>query len=550
MTKPTVPVDLLLVAGFALLAFFGCLVFLRVGGIYLSPDETANAFFARQYAENGSLAAFDSLNVDLGDALHPRSVFAEAGRLLPGSFIGLPVLYGTLIVVTGDWSLPFVTPILAALGVFAWYGIVRRIYDRQIAMLSAALLAIHPAWWYYSARSLMHNVPFVAFLLFAGYFFLARPSRGRRYASLDLVLTGLFVGLALFFRTSEVLWLVLAVPAAAVAYRPKRIDLRRVALTVGAVALALVPMAVLNLQTYGSPVMTGYTATGAGENDVVRPPETEGAVVETVSSPPFVSSVFAFVLPFGFSYKDIGRNVLAYGMELFWWMTALICVGFPLSVPTRAVAKELRRPRRAYLAFALAASAYLAVLYGSWTFFDNPDPSRVTIGNSHVRYWLPVYVLLTPFAAYAVRWISRRGLTETSRRLAVAALLIVCAGLSVRAVFYASEDGLVAAAETLERSKEIRANVLERTEPDAVIVVDRADKLFFPDRRVRYPLRDEATYALMPRILLRAPLYYYGITFPQTDIDYLNGEKFAGLGLRIEPVETYDIETLYRITRR
>lgn len=542
--------DLLILLGFGLLVFFGCLVFLRVGGIYVSPDETATAFFARQFAERGSLSAFDSLNVDLVDALHPRSVVSIAGHLVPGSFIGLPVLYGLLSAITGDWLLPFFTPMLALIAVFAWYAVVRRIFDREIGLFSAILLAVHPAWWYYSARSFMQNVPFATLLIFAGYFLVARPSRGRRFAGLDLVLAGFFTGFALFVRTSETIWIALAVLAAAIAYGRKSLSWRSVAIFVVSAAVALLPMAIINQATYGSPLAVGYVAK---EGEVGE----GGEVVEEASQPsqtlqtyPTLPSLFPFFFPFGLSYKDIGKNVLSYGAGLFWWMTALILIGFPLAFPTRAVAKELRAPRRAYLAFTIVAGAYLAAMYGSWTFFDNPDPTQVTIGNSHVRYWIPVFILLTPFAAHAVRWLSRRALTETARHLAVAALMLACLGLSVRATFFSPQDGLAYAAEELAASRDIRARVLELTEPDAVIVVDRGDKLFFPFRRVRYPLRDETTYALMPRIALHAPLYYYGITLPQIDVDYLNDVKLGELGLQIDPVETFDIETLYRITRR
>ena len=539
--------DLLILAGFVLLAFFGCLVFLRVGGIYVSPDETANAFFARQFADTGSLSTFDSLNVDLKDALHPRSVISVMGRLLPGSFIGLPVLYGFFMTATGDWILPFLTPLIAAVAVFAWYGIIRRIFSREIGLLSAIFFAVHPAWWYYSARSLMHNVLFLSLLLFGAYFLVAHPSRGRRFADADFALTGLCIGLALFVRTSEALWIALAVLAAAVVYARARIPWRKVAVVFAAFVVALVPLAVVNQATYGRPFATGYTVeTSVGGLDADET-GTEHELETAASGPSVLLSLF---FPFGFSYRDLAKNVFFYGFELFWWMSLLVLIGVPLAFPNRSLAKELRRPRRAYLAFTLAACAYLALMYGSWTFFDNPDPTQVTIGNSHVRYWLPVYALLTPFAAFAVRWLSRRTFTETARRFAVVAIMIACVGLSIRTSFFSPQDGLAYAAETLETSRAIRSRVLRLTESNAVIVVDRGDKLFFPDRRVRYPLRDEATYALMPRIILRAPLYYYGITLPQIDVDYLNDVKLAGLGLQIEPIETFYIETLYRITRR
>jgi len=537
--------DLLVIAGFVLLAFFGCLTFLRVGGIYVSPDETANAYFSQLFAESGALSSFDPLNSDLDGALFPRSAVVLAGRLVPGGFIGLPVVFGFLVAVLGTWSLTFLTPILAAAAVFAWYAIIRRVFDREIGLVSAILLSIHPAWWYYSARSLMPNVPFVAFLIFAGYFLIIRPFRSRRFAYLDFVLSGACVSLALSFRTSEAVWIALAVLAGAIAYGRIRISWSRVVFFVAGLTIAILPIALINQATYGSPFASGYTVSVADVSTEISPAVQESPTA-FLSFGTDLSHVF---FPFGLSYKDIGKNVLAYGAGLFWWMTLLVVIGFPLAFPARSLARELHPARRAYLAFTLVACAYLAAMYGAWTFFDNPDPMQVTIGNSHIRYWMPVFVLLIPFAAFAIRWLSRRSLTETGRRLTVVSLVLICACLSVRTAFFSSEDSLANAAVGLETSRDVRDRVLALTEPDAVIVVDRADKLFFPYRRVRYPLRDETTYALMPRILLRAPLYYYGITLPPPDLDYLNVEKLKGLGLRIDLVETFGIETLYRMTR-
>lgn len=543
MSRPA-PHDRWVIALFSVLFFLGCLVLVRVAGIYVSPDETANAFFATTFAERGVLEVHEPLNLTFSDALHPRSVVSVGGRLLPGSFIGLPVMYGAFAALVGAWSIPLVTPIVAVLVLFAWYGTVKRIFDREIALLSAVLLAIHPAWWYYSARSLMHNVLFVALLVFAAYFFVARPPKGR-LADAGVALSGMLTGLALFVRTSEAVWMAAAALAAALLFR-KRISRRVAAVFLCSAFLALAPMFFLNRATYGSPLATGYTA------ERTPAAEEEGATVadaaEEAAPAPFPFEKIFF--PFGLSAKDTAKNVLAYGMGLFWWMTLLTAIGIPLAYPARSVPAEARQARRAYLLSAAVATLYLAFLYGSWTFFDNPDKTQVTIGNSHVRYWLPVFVLSTPLAAFAVRWISRRAFTDLARRLAVAAMVVACFGLSVRVAFFSPQDGLVQAAAELADSRDIRTRVLALTEEDAVIVVDRADKLFFPYRRVLYPLRDEATYALMPRIVLRVPLYYYGITLPPVDVEYLNADKLASLGLRIEAVETFGIETLYRITRR
>lgn len=544
--KPVSTIDRWLLAGVALIAFLGCLVMLRVSGIYVSPDESANAFFAHRFKQTGMLSAFEPLNAAFDGAIHPRSVVSVAGRLVPGSFIGLPVIYGSIASLLGEWSIPFWTPVFAALAAFAWYGIVRKVFDREIALMSAILLAVHPAWWYYSARSLMHNVPFVAFLIFSAYFLMVRPSLGRKYASLDFVASGACLGLALFLRTNEAVWIVPAVAALLFAFRA-HVTRRQIALFAASAAVALLPMFVLNQATYGGPFTFGYNVGGAvaGSEDV--------AAVASDSAPALAGVLSAparVLFPFGLSWKDTARNVAYYGVSLFWWMSLLVLIGIPLAVPNRSVPSDVRPRRRAFVFLALCVTLYLGWLYGSWTFFDNPDPDQITIGNSHVRYWLPVFVLSTPFAALAVRWISRRAFTEFARRAFAVVLVVLCVVLSVRVAFFSPEDGIVAASDGLAVAREIRETALSLTEREAVIIVDRGDKLFFPYRRVLYPLRSDLTYELMPRIVLRVPLYYYGITFPDVDLDYLNDEKLAGLGLKIEAVQAFGIETLYHITKR
>ncbi len=534
--------DKWIIAAFATLAFLGCLVLLRVGGMYVSPDETANAFFAKTFVRTGALSVFEPLNASLDDALHPRSVVSVASRLVPSGFIGLPVIFGTVASVTGYWSLPFLTPLLAALAAFAWYATIKKIFDREVALLSAVVLAIHPAWWYYSARSFMPNVPFVALLILAAYLLVVRPSRGQRYPVVDPVLAGSLVSLAIFVRPSEIVWLALAAAAGAVFARPSRSS--ALAFLAG-LAIAVIPLFAFNAATYGSPLTTGYTAVAgaeAGESVFIAPSG-------TTAPGNFFAAVSPILFPFGISLHDIKVNMLSYGFGLFWWMTVLAIFGFPLAFPKKSLAKEHHAARKSYLAFAVVASAYLALMYGSWTFFDNPDPTQVTIGNSHVRYWLPAFVLSTPFVAFGILWVSRRALTDFARRAAVAILVTLSVGLSVRVAFLSPQDGIAAAANGLAESREIRGVVLDVTEPDSVIVVDRADKLFFPYRSVLYPLRDDATYALMPRIALRVPLYYYGITLPKTDVDWLNADRLAKLGLTIDAVHTFRIETLYRISQ-
>src|SRR3989338_11045288 len=63
-------------------------------GIFVSPDENANAFFAQTFAETGSMVATESLNAVADGIIHPRSTIAPGTVLLPTSFLGFPFVTG------------------------------------------------------------------------------------------------------------------------------------------------------------------------------------------------------------------------------------------------------------------------------------------------------------------------------------------------------------------------------------------------------------------------------------------------------------------------
>lgn len=546
--------DLWIIAVIAVFFFLSAMILaLGIPRIFISPDESANFFFASEFVENSKLYVFEPLNQTLGDAVHPRSIFSVDGRLLPVSFLGLPVLYGLVGKAFGVNAMVFLTPLIAALALFAWRGTIERMFNRKIAFVSTVLLAFHPAWWYYSARGMMHNVLFVSLLMFAVWWLVARPFKKwfkDKYcgvlADLDFVLAGLLFGFGLFVRTAEVFWL-LPVAILILVMLGKRVRWQGVLLFGLSVLIALLPMFFLNKSMYGGSLEFGYTAqSNAGVTSV----SLLGEDVLTDVTPDEAASI----LPFDFNLRSILRHVLHYGMELFWWFTVLVLIGLPLAVRglngKRKPSEQTKRPGQwIFHAAFLVSGLLLAGLYGSWTFTDNPDPNSITIANSYVRYWLPVFLFTTVYAATVLVWLKDKMRTKLSGTLMVVAILVLFAGLGIRGTFFAPEDGLVEVRETLIRSYEIKTSVLGLTEADAVIVVDRADKIFFPDRKVLYPLRDDRTYDLMPRIVLRNPLYYYGITLPQLDLDYLNSKKLAELGLQIEIVETYDEESLYRITQ-
>jgi len=110
-------------------------------------------------------------------------------------------------------------------------------------------------------------------------------------------------------------------------------------------------------------------------------------------------------------------------------------------------------------------------------------------------------------------------------------------------------DGFVQTHQNLESFIEKKNIVLEQTPDDSIIVVDMADKYLFPGRNVMTPLRDDQVYAYIPEMVDVTDVYYFGITLPEVDIEYLETVVFINSGLVLDEIVTIGDETLYQINK-
>ena len=514
------------------------------GGVFSSPDENANAFFAQTFSQTGSLVASEPLNDIAQGIIHPRSTVAPGTTILPTSFLGFPLITGVIRFLFGTIGMLAFTPIVAILAALSLWWMVRRLAgDELLADLAALFMLMHPAFWYYSARVMMPNVAFVS-LLIIGAALLVRSCE-KRSILLGSV-AGVVLGIGLSIRLVEAPIVVIIAAIILVAYR-KSLPLKPIISVVLGTSMACVLYLVVNVHVYGSITATGYTLQNA---------RAVSDAVSTVTASSSLSSIGHMLLPFGFHPRAMLVNAFQYGWLLYPISSTLAMVGAWFAWTSR----EHRKAWRTFVVCLALASVWMIVMYGSWTIADNPDPRAITIGNSHVRYWLPLFVASSILASRAVVQYTRWAITRAKQRrnnvlyqfrpiIHATSLVVVMIFLSIQTVFVGS-DGLVAAHAAAVASGEKRAGVILNTEENSVVIVDRADKYIFPYRRVIVPLRADSTYAAMPTLAPIVPLYYFGITFPEIDLAYLNNVKLSAMNLSITPVVTIHDETLYRIRVR
>jgi asparagine N-glycosylation enzyme membrane subunit Stt3 len=234
---------------------------------WVSPDETANYIFSKLYAQEGQISIYERYNILANDLIHPRSFWASYGNMRPMSFLGIILLYGNLAKLTGYQMIPYFTPMFGAIGLVFFYLLVKRLFDRDTALVAAFITAAFPVYYFYSSRSMFHNVLFMVCVVASLYFMQNLGSKTKKTEDKQLIidwrglifssLAGLSLGWAIATRTSELIWLG---PAMLILWL---LNIRRVAFTkvlvVAAFTLiAYTPVMLWNIKLYGSPLSMGY----------------------------------------------------------------------------------------------------------------------------------------------------------------------------------------------------------------------------------------------------------------------------------------------------
>lgn len=494
--------------------------------VYASPDENANTFFSQTFAVSFSFCAPQPLN-DLAEGLiHPRSTIAPGTCIVPSTFLGFPFLLGVLFLVTGYVGTVLVTPILAIVGIVAWWWIVRTLTKNdRLADWSALFTIAHPAFWYYGARVFMNNVPFVSLLILSIALFIVAHRRRNIWIGLAV---GAILSLALSFRLADAPIVIIVIGLTMLLYRSRIVWRAMFGVVIGVVIMAGLYLGI-NAQTYGSALVTGYNA-----------PDPRAVSASVAASSSVLTSSGSLLFPFGFHPRAILANVLNYGLLLYPISSILALIGGVVAWRRR----EHRSDWRRFVMIGVVATVWMVTLYGSWRIIDNPDPLAVTVGNSHVRYWLPLFVMSSVFSALAFDELWKR-LKGSVRWIGVGVLVGIVA-MNAQTVF-GGTDGFIATRSALMTFEQKRSVILANTEPDAIVIVDRADKYVFPYRQVIVPLRSDSTYAILPTLVPIVPVYYFGITLPEKDLDHLNEVILAPMHLRASLITTVQEESLYRI---
>lgn len=573
---------------------------------FSSPDESANYFFSRTFAESKKLSVFDPAGLISDGWTSPRSLRSDFGSLKPVSFLGIILVFGYLASILGVAVIPFLTPFFAALGIVFFYLLVKKVFNDKIALISAFLLSFFPVYIYYSIRSLFHNVLFVVFLVMGLYFtyniklkekkgnkkeikeneneikeeelkgsdvkkekmlakwksfkakfFKLKIEKNRLLSLVFSFFAGVFSSLALMTRTSEALWVLPLILLMAIFYC-RRLRLSDIILFLSGFLLSFLPIAYYNQILYGSFFYGGYNELNRSMDEV----SSIGTTLFSSFSLEYWQQNFLKIkeLVFYFGFKPLQSFKLAFSyiVKMFPLLSSVSILGF-----ISLFFVNLKKPKKKinlYLLSGVLISLFLIIYYGSWEFYDNPDTTQTTIGNSYTRYWLPIYMWLMPLASwflfnltkalFSFKFIGKKLRSYLAFGLQ-SLFVLVYAISSLFFVFFASQEGLSYARYNNIRARKSAEIVLENTEPDSVIITRYYDKLLFPNRRVIVAtLPDDDLMPIIDNLSDYYPIYYYYFQLKDEDINYLNERRLSPYNLSISAKKMTGIDTyLYSLKR-
>jgi asparagine N-glycosylation enzyme membrane subunit Stt3 len=521
--------------------------------IFNSPDETAGYFFSKLFAETGRLSQLESFDFLAPYLIHPRSVYVQNGYLAPGSFLGLPLVFGSLARIAGIWTIPFFTPFFAVLGVIAFYFLLRKIWDENTAFLSAVLMFFLPSFWYYSTRTMFSNILFVSLLIITASFLFAVPFKspnhteqnteqhGRFWEYVRYIGGGLFFGLALITRTSEIVWLGI-LGLALVIYFVRKIHWPAAIFGFAVLCAAFVPVFWQNQAIYGSSLKFGYNVAAILSQGA-------GPVVTDAQNPPskldIIGNCLRTVFPFGIHPRAVWQNFWNYFIKFFWWFTTPMILGCLIFLYNLFKRRVLENEIIYFLSF-IFISGWLLIYYGSWQISDNINFQKITIGNSYLRYWLPVFVMGLPFIVIFLKKLLSFFKTKSAEAVTLASILIFVFSMSAMSVFAGEDEGIFYVKNNLLRYNEIRSEVLDLVPSGSIIITERSDKIFFPARRVIIWKRGEALGENFKNLSKFASLYYYNVAFTNEELKIMN-QELSKLDLRLELIKIFGNEGLYKI---
>ena len=517
-------------------------------GVFASPDETAVAVSVAQIRETGS-ASLTQPQAIAFPWMHPRSYEAVGTEIKPVGFLGWAWWLALANRVSSLQLVVWIASLIAASGCLPWYWLLKQRYGSMAAWWGTALAWTFPTVLLYTNRALFGHVPQLSLVLWSFWVWstaLTQRSRSKRGGC--LFVAGVLLGIGISFRPVEAMWIAPLFVASAAYWMKLREQrgrwfTREHACEVVGVGVGLVPLALIQWATYGAWYRIGYWLT-VNPDPAQLLAGAHVALQQTSQVSRWVHAVF----PYGIHVRPIAWNVRWFFGAFLWpWMTCVVVFAFSEGYRLRTQLKSLGSRIRSvqtshWLVGAIVwACGWILVMYGSGLYADQARVGAITLGNSFLRYTLPMGFLFAWSMTMAIAASAQR-----SRRYQ-RFLLCVCAALVMTGVGFAlghDEEGMLTTRQELQRYAAIRTAALQTFPPQTLMVSDRSDKVFFPafiNSVSPMPTQDQLTAWTLATHATPIGLFARPLSFTDRDV-------WRRMGYDVQEIQTFGRERLYRLS--
>ena len=185
------------------------------------------------------------------------------------------------------------------------FFIIKNIFDRQIALLAQTIIAITP--FFHVEAIITHSEMLPVFLIFLSFYLITK----KKLSNKDLILCGVFLGLATMIRYQAALIAISCIPFFLIQY--KKIHLNKIILFSIFFIIALSPLLVYNFLTFGTLIENDPSLYLTGYSNIADTTELEKTFVErtqSVNSNTFFEINEAFIKNYFYNLFVVNPNTV------------------------------------------------------------------------------------------------------------------------------------------------------------------------------------------------------------------------------------------------
>lgn len=356
-------------------------------------------------------------------------------EVIPQTFIGIFLIFAPLYKIFGFYEI--ISLLICFIGIFFFVKTLRIIFFKNKLSPFVYLIFLFPIILFW-VGNVISNILTIS-LFFIGFYYLIK-SRTEK-SEKDFYLFILFSSLCLLIRYDSVILIL----SCLIFITKEDLKMKKIALSFIIFLLIIFPSFYYNQIYWGSPFISGYSQ--SSDSDLV---------ITTLSNKSLAETIFFNLEKFFFSF-------------LGW-------IFIPGFVYCLSFIKSNDIMKKKFSRFSLIVLLLLLLVF-SWGRFYGSSLNSFELTQSHLRYYLPVYLI---FCSYFLIFINNR-LSKIGKLQSITLIILIFIGSSF---FFFNQTNLSNSSDLKENNEKYLNEIISKTGNNSIIFSRLNDKLIFPYRKV------------------------------------------------------------------